>query len=178
MKKIIFLGLTLISFQTFALGQKIPGHTPNQEPIPKFYEVVPHKISRSAQPTEAGFKKLQALGFKTILDLRDEDPAQITREGEIVQSLGMNFISVPLDGFFAPAEKDMNQIQNILNDETLQPILIHCKHGEDRTGLSIGLYRVFTQKVAVKAAKKEMLQLGFHKALLGLNHYFDTHAKN
>ena len=72
----------------------------------------------------------------------------------------------------------MCYVRHILNDETLQPILIHCKHGEDRTGLSIGLYRVFTQKVAVKAAKKEMLQLGFHKALLGLNHYFDTHAKN
>ena len=45
---------------------------------------------------------------------------------------------------------------------------IHCDHGEDRTGLVVGCFRVWKQGWRKEAAWKEMLENGFHPQLLGL----------
>ena len=176
MKKFIFLWAILMSTQALALGQKLPSNPPSNQDLPRFYEVVKNKIFRSAQPSDHGLQELPAKGIKTVLDLRNEDPQQIASEGQKVKALGMNFISIPLSGFFAPSEQNMNRIQELMHDESLQPMLIHCQHGQDRTGLVVGLYRVFTEHVSPQAAKKEMLQYGFHTLLVGLNHYFEEHT--
>jgi len=85
----------------------------------------------------------------------------------------MNFVSVPLSGFFSPSDTDMNRVLADLQNPDLLPILIHCQHGEDRTGLAVGLYRVLVQNVAPKDAYQEMLDHGFHPLLLGLKDYFE-----
>jgi protein tyrosine/serine phosphatase len=81
-------------------------------------------------------------------------------------------IAVPLSGFFAPSDSDTNKILSILSDSSKYPIYLHCRHGEDRTGLMVGLYRVFYEDVRPAQAYDEMLKMGFHKFLLGLNRYF------
>ena len=50
---------------------------------------------------------------------------------------------------------------------------VHCAHGQDRTGLVIGLERVIDEGWTPKAAHDEMLKLGFHPLFEGLNHYFE-----
>lgn len=140
--------------------------------LPKFYEVVPNKIYRGAQPTDRGIRELAEMQVSTVLDLRNEDAKQIANEGEVVRANHMNFISIPMHSFFAPSEYDMGRIQRILNDKNLQPVFIHCKHGEDRTGLSIGLYRFFSDNWSSKKAESEMISFGFHKQLVGLYFYF------
>jgi len=68
----------------------------------------------------------------------------------------------------------MNQILAILKTATAtDAIYVHCKHGQDRTGLVLGLERVIDEKWAPKAAHDEMLKIGFHPFFLGLNHYFE-----
>jgi hypothetical protein len=53
-------------------------------------------------------------------------------------------------------------------------IYVHCLHGEDRTGLVIGLERVFVEGWSPESAWKEMLAFGFHTFYLGLDSYFFT----
>ena len=85
----------------------------------------------------------------------------------------MAFISEPMSGFWTPNDKEVNQIEAIMADQSRRPIFVHCEHGQDRTGLIVGLYRVFTEKKSPAAAYKEMLAKGFHKILFLLNHYYE-----
>ena len=169
MKKGFFLLLTFMCFKVFAAPV---------EDLPRFFEVDHQQIYRGAQPTENGLFKLKQLGMKTVLDLRNEDPAQIEQEKKIVEGLGLKFISIPLSGFFAPKELDMARIHNVLNTTSLKPIFIHCQHGQDRTGLVVALHRIFSENVSVVEAKAEMLHFGFHQFLVGLNHYFEEHTED
>ena len=138
--------------------------------LPRFFEVVTDQVYRGAQPTENGYKQLATMGIKTVIDLRGDD--SVKDETKWAQANGIKFINVPLSGFFEPSDANMNEIETDLNDVTLRPLFIHCQQVEDRTGLSIGLYRVFSQGWTPAAAWAEMEKLGFHSILLGLTDYF------
>lgn len=47
--------------------------------------------------------------------------------------------------------------------------LVHCTHGQDRTGLVIGKYRVLEEGWSKRAAYAEMLAHHFHPELYGLH---------
>jgi hypothetical protein len=52
---------------------------------------------------------------------------------------------------------------------------IHCEHGQDRTGLLVGRYRLLEGTNAA-AAWREMTNHGYHPALLGLTRFWREHA--
>jgi protein tyrosine/serine phosphatase len=144
---------------------------PDSIPIDKFKEVTVN-IYRGARPSLEGIQALSENKFKTDLDLENDDDA-IELEKQHARTYGLEFISEPMSGFFSPSDEQVNRILSIVNDPRNYPIFIHCKHGEDRTGLIVGLYRVFTQNWPASAAYDEMLDDGFHPILLGLQTYFD-----
>jgi len=45
---------------------------------------------------------------------------------------------------------------------------VHCEHGEDRTGLAVGAYRIKVEHWTKPAAYQEMEAPGFHPLLRGL----------
>jgi hypothetical protein len=79
---------------------------------------------------------------------------------------------------FEPAVSDdfdkmMNTIMTDLKDPSLGTIYVHCAHGQDRTGLVIGLERVIDEGWQPKDAFKEMIADGFHTFFIGLDSYFE-----
>ncbi|MGZ6143042.1 MAG: fused DSP-PTPase phosphatase/NAD kinase-like protein [Myxococcales bacterium] len=136
-------------------------------------ELVSPGIWRGPRPTQATLGQLKALGVHTILDLEDSDDAIRTEKGW-VGKLGMTFVSEPMSGFWTPKDAEVNQIEQIMADPSKRPIFVHCQHGQDRTGLIVGLYRVFSEHQTPAKAYQEMLAKGFHKALFLLNHYYET----
>ena len=46
------------------------------------------------------------------------------------------------------------------------PVLVHCRHGADRTGLIIAIYRILYQNWTVDEAKDELINggFGFHES--------------
>ena len=58
------------------------------------------------------------------------------------------------------------------------PTLVSCLHGNDRTGLLVGFYRVLTMGWSRSKAWDEMILQGFHPELLGLDEeWFFGHPK-
>ena len=53
----------------------------------------------------------------------------------------------------------------IVADPNRAPLLVHCQHGADRTGLMSALYRVAVQGWTKEEALREMTEggFGFHK---------------
>lgn len=155
----------LVSSNAFGMG------APKTD-LPQFLEVVKNEIYRGGHPSVTGLKNLAQSKIKTVLDLENNLDAPLEAEASQVKNLGMTFISVPLSGISSPSKADMNYIQSVLKDQTAYPIYVHCKYGSDRTGLVIGLYRVFGQNWTPQEAYEEMEQHGFHRVLFGLTLYF------
>ncbi len=64
-------------------------------------------------------------------------------------------------------DANMDAILAKRKDKSRMPIYVHCKHGQDRTGVVIGLERVVNEGWAPQEAHDEMVQIGFHTFFAG-----------
>ncbi len=141
------------------------------------YIVVNPEVSRSGRPDQPGIRMIKDLGFRTVINIENDDQS-IRREKDAVERLGLKYISSPMHWDERPNDRQMGQLLEALQNPRMHPILIHCKHGRDRTGLVIGLYRVFVDKWHPKKAYEEMLASGFRPHLKQLDRYFKEKTKN
>lgn len=139
-------------------------------PITRYYQISPG-MTRGARPTIEGLQFLARAGVKTILNLED-DMKQVSWETEEAAKLGMKVISTPMSGFWRPKNHQVNVSLETMTNTNLYPLFVHCKHGEDRTGLITGLFRVFYQHRDAEASYHEMLDHGFHPTLMFLDQYY------
>jgi tyrosine-protein phosphatase SIW14 len=145
-------------------------------PITNFNRVNSN-IYRGGQPSATGVKYLKSIGIKTVIDINDNQP-EWSAELAQLQAAGINLIYVPINSFATPYPTEVDKVQAALKSSTIYPVYIHCEHGQDRTGLMVGIYRVEANGWTKKDAHDEMLSLGFHPILFGLESYFWNREKN
>ncbi|HEV8041108.1 MAG TPA: tyrosine-protein phosphatase [Bryobacteraceae bacterium] len=142
--------------------------------IQKFEQINEH-LYRGAQPAEEGFKALKKMGIHTILDLRDR--AQQSRwEKQVVESLGMQFVTVPMS-MHAPTDGEMAHVISLLNASEGWPVFVHCEGGRDRTSAVIACYRIAHDGWDNQKAYNEARQHGISMFDVGLRRYI-LHFKN
>ncbi len=132
-----------------------------------------HKVSetlyRSAQPSEEGMKNLKALGIKTIINLRsfNSDKKEIGDTG-----LGYEHIFMKA---WRPEVKEAVRFLKIVTDPKRAPVLVHCQHGADRTGIMCAIYRVAVQGWTKEEALNELKEggFGFHEIWKNLPPWFE-----
>jgi protein tyrosine/serine phosphatase len=83
---------------------------------------------------------LAKLGVKTVIDLREGPVAR--QEKKVVEKSGMRYVHIPMAGFGAPTEEQLEQIFKLYHDSASWPLFIHCRRGADRTGTVIACYRI------------------------------------
>jgi protein tyrosine/serine phosphatase len=169
MRLLLIVGL-IVPMSAFAFGGARASAKADL-PIERFSEVSPG-IYRGARPDQAGLQYLAGLKVQYDLDLEDNDAA-VASEAGVVPALGIALEKEPLSGFWAPNDAQVDRILAYVADPSHRPLFIHCTHGEDRTGLIVGLYRILYEHVDPKTAYQEALDHGFHKILFPLNHYFE-----
>ncbi|MDE2489650.1 MAG: tyrosine-protein phosphatase [Elusimicrobia bacterium] len=126
---------------------------------PDRFRAVAPGLYRSAQPGRHNLAWLARFGMKTILDLRDPYTAKLERwEAWLVGIRGEN---VAMSGIFEPSFAQVDRALAVLTDpRTPRPILVHCLHGQDRTGVVIAAYRVAVQGWPPARAAAEAQSLG------------------
>lgn len=83
-------------------------------------------IHTSGQPTAEQFSAIQQTGTKTVINLAMPDhKTAIANEGEIVTSLGMNFLHIPVV-WDAPKTEQYQLFQHVMQAHNQQSIWIHC----------------------------------------------------
>src|SRR5262245_32512345 len=89
-------GLLLVFF-ALSLGISASAQTGQSKQFPgigiKNFGQMDERFYRGAQPKEADFKSLAALGIKTVIDLRD-DPTSY--EKRTVEALGLRYVNIPM----------------------------------------------------------------------------------
>ena len=139
-------------------------------PIPNFDQVAPG-IYRGSQPrTTADWQYLASIGVSNIIKLNEQDES--SDRGAV--ALGMVLRYHPIDTIEQLVTgPNPTEIQSALR-EIVPGTYIHCEHGQDRTGLLVGLYRVRSCNWPPDQAWQEMLAHDYHQALSGLTHFWRT----
>lgn len=114
-------------------------------------------IYRGEQPGTGGYATLKQLGIKTVIDLRTSES-----EKAQVEAVGMKAIAVPIEMSRKGLREKVDQVVALMADSANQPVYVHCRHGQDRTGIVVAAYRLSQQGWALKDAEVEMQAFGFN----------------
>jgi protein tyrosine phosphatase (PTP) superfamily phosphohydrolase (DUF442 family) len=127
--------------------------------VPNLHRVAPN-FYRSAQPDAGGFKALaKDPGVKTVVSLRAFNSDEPLAEGT-----GIKLVRIKIHTWNIETEDVVKALAAIHRAQAVGPVLLHCQHGADRTGLITALYRVLYEGWTKDAALAEMQngKFGYH----------------
>lgn len=160
--KSVQLGIIGLVFCLLAIGgqaqQNKQWATPvESKHIENFYRV-DDGVYRSGQPTAAAFREMEQLGIKEVLNLRNYHSDKDEAEGTNIK-----LHRVAMTAHSSEWDKLVEALRIIKNRK--EPIVIHCWHGSDRTGLVVALYRLVFQGWTKEEALYELENggFGYHK---------------
>ena len=119
-------------------------------------------LYRGGQPKEVGLSELKLWGITTIVDLRSEDRDKIAWEQKHAESLGMRFVHIPVSGWSPPSDEQVLQFLSLFQTQPRQKVFVHCRFGDDRTGVFTAAYRIAIEKWSPEQAIQEMYFFGFN----------------
>lgn len=125
--------------------------------VDNFYQVSDQHY-RSGQPEAAQMKELEQRGIKSILNLRN-----FHTDNDESKGTSLKLYHIPMEaGRFT--EPQLIYALKIIQDAP-KPMVIHCWHGSDRTGLMVAMYRMVYQNWPKEDALAELKQpeFGYHQ---------------
>jgi protein tyrosine/serine phosphatase len=139
--------------------------------IVNFDAVIDGRIWRGGQPVVPGsWSFLKSIGIKTVVKLNF--PEEGVDDGAVSAGLTVLSFSVQPRDFWGsiggPQLEDVRAAATALADPAKQPVYVHCLHGQDRTGIVVGVYRVLHDGWTTDEAYREMRAYGFHPELIDL----------
>lgn len=125
--------------------------------LPNLNQVAPN-LYRSAQPTAEGFVAAQStLKVLTVINLRESQTDAV-----LLKDVHIEEQSVPMNAMDIKEADVISALKLIKAGEAKGPVLVHCKHGADRTGVVIAMYRILYQGWSKTQAIDEMKHGGFN----------------
>ena len=124
--------------------------------VGNFGEATP-TLFRGAQPSHEGFAELAKMGIDIVVDARGD---RTDSEGKEVGKLGMQYVAIPWHCPF-PNDDVFVRFLKLLQENPNKKVFVHCRLGEDRTGMMVAAYRMAAQGWSADEAMREMHQFGF-----------------
>ena len=145
--------LSLAAASGCAIFSPTPPDTMRLDGFPlRRFDRVDAVVYRSAQPSQEQLRELhRRYGIRTVLKLNS---------GAEAVPEGVTLIHHPLNVMKEPSSQELQAVLDAI-DRSAKPLLVHCTHGEDRTGLVVALYRR-RHGTATDTAYTDMMRHGFH----------------
>jgi tyrosine-protein phosphatase SIW14 len=111
-------------------------------------------VYRSEQPDDDDIENLVALGIQEVLNLREyhSDKGEIGNDKFVLHRIKMQTGAI--------TQEQIIQAMQVINNRK-GPILIHCWHGSDRTGVTIAAYRIIFNHWSKAQAIDELKNGGY-----------------
>jgi len=109
---------------------------------------------RSEQPSKSDMKIVEQEGIKTLVNLRS-----IRKDNRKSRGTGLHLVHVPVNTWKMSYDDIVKAMKAIMAVE--KPVLLHCIHGSDRTGVVTAAYRMVEQGWTKEAAIDEFLNGGY-----------------
>ena len=167
-----FAPVTIVVLVTAASVAPRAEDTATRAPVDRLHKV-DDRLYRGSQPDAEGFRYLRDLGVKSVVNLREESDAIKTGEQQIVESLGMRYVHLPVkDGNFFTwfrriPDDSVRQFLTVVQSEP-GPVFVHCRRGTDRTGAMVAFYRMATSGWDAQRATSEANDVGMRFWYRGL----------
>ncbi len=137
-------------------SQHSMGTRKNSVGLPNFGEVTPN-LFRGGQPGVDGLKTLKDMGVSIVVDMRS---GPNDHEKTAVTKLGMQYVSIPWHCPF-PTDEPFARFLKVVEQNRDKKIFVHCRLGDDRTGMAIASYRMADEEWSADEALDEMELFGF-----------------
>ncbi|WP_244158171.1 dual specificity protein phosphatase family protein [Phytopseudomonas flavescens] len=118
------------------------------------YRMQPY-LYRSALPSAAQRGELQKLKIATVINFYQRSDADWLSDASIRQ------VHQPLHADRIDDADVLQALRSIRLAQARGPVLIHCKHGQNRTGMIAAMYRIVYQGWSRQQAIDEMREGGF-----------------
>lgn len=137
-----------------------------------FHEVIPGELYRSAQPSGKDIATYaKAYGIKTIINLRDEKrEGWYDAESQAAKKNGIRLVDYPMSSSEKLSPQDAETLVAVLQNAE-KPILIHCEHGANRTGLASAIYLGAVAGKGEAAAEFQLSPYYGHVPIPGIGRY-------
>jgi tyrosine-protein phosphatase SIW14 len=150
--------------QTNAKTVPVSAHSPGKRVtllgVGNFGEVSP-TLYRGGQPSPQGLEELAKMGVNIVVDVRlsgrDKERKAVTKQG-------MQFVELPWHCLF-PKDDPFVRFLALLRDNPGKKVFVHCRYGDDRTGMMIAAYRMSVEGWTPEEARQEMEKFGFHRMI-------------
>jgi tyrosine-protein phosphatase SIW14 len=157
-----------------AIGRRL-----DEKGVPNFGEVTP-TLYRGGLLSGEGLKAIKKLGVNMVVDTH----ADSKHERAEVESLGMKYVAIPWHCPW-PRDEVFAKFLKVVHDNKGKKIFVHCRLGDDRTGMMVAAYRMAEEGWSADEAMNEMRSFGFTKShhficpsLASYEKHFPEHLKN
>lgn len=134
------------------------GRRLSQKGVPNFGEVTPN-LYRGGLLNGEGIKALKKLGINLIVDTHANDAS----EERDAKSLGMQYVAIPWHCPW-PHDEVFAKFLKVVHDNKGKKIFVHCRLGDDRTGMMVAAYRIAEEDWTADEAMTEMRSFGFTRS--------------
>lgn len=129
--------------------------TPVSGTAPNLFQITPN-FYRSAQLSKTDIPTLKTLGIKNVVGLR-----AFHSDKEWLKDSGIKAYRVKIYTWAISDDNVVAALKAIRTAEQEGPVLLHCQHGADRTGLISAVYRVIYQGWTKEQALDELKNGGY-----------------
>jgi len=136
--------------KTRAIGRKL-----QEKGVPNFGEVTP-TLYRGGLLNPMGLKALAKMGVTVVVDTHANDAS----EEKTVKSLGMKYVAIPWHCPW-PHDEVFATFLKVVHENKGKKIFVHCRLGDDRTGMMVAAYRMAEEGWTADEAMNEMRTFGF-----------------
>lgn len=99
------------------------------------------KLSSSGMPTAEQMKSVAEAGVELVINLAPHDvPNAITDEEKLVESLGMEYINIPVN-WSTPTRKGLNVFIDAMDANKDRKVHVHCE-ANFRASAFVAIYRI------------------------------------
>ncbi|HEY6871877.1 MAG TPA: dual specificity protein phosphatase family protein [Geobacteraceae bacterium] len=130
-------------------------------------------LLRGAQPAAEGYATLKRIGVRTVINLRTS-----MSEKKEVEAAGMRSIEVPMEMSTDHIAEKIDRVVALMADPANQPVFVHCRHGQDRTGIVVAAYRMKVEGWPLAEAEQEMQAFGFNDVWVNFKRFIRRYAQD